>query len=376
MATEKRRSERKKVSLYKELQHRIRQFSAIHKVNKVILSTLKIDQVLEMITKRACQIMEADVCSLRLLDETGENLELVATYGHSKEYIRRKKTLKLQESLAGLAAIKKKAVAITDVQKDSRYTYPHLAKEAGLRSLLSVPLIVKDKVIGVLNVYTKKQRHFSASEKNLLCLFADQTAIAIENARLFKELHDGYLDTVKTLGAIHDMRDRYATLHSEKVTRYALAIAQEMNLPEEEIEKIRYASYLHDIGKIPIDLDILYKPDKLSKEEWTEIISHPITATNIIGKIGFLKDIVPIILHHHERYNGKGYPSGIKKEEPPLASRILAVADAFQAMTSERAYRPAMSREEAIKELKRCSGTQFDPKVVKAFLKVLKRKGE
>lgn len=362
-----------KLSLYKELQRRIKQLSAIHKVNKVILSTLKIEQVLAMITKRACQIMEADVCSLRLLDVSGENLELVATHGHSQEYIKKKRVLKVEKSLAGLAAIKRKAVAVANVQKDPRYTYPHLAKEAGLKSLLSVPLIIKDKVIGVLNVYTKKQRHFSPSEKELLCLFADQTAIAIENARLFKELHDGYLDTVKALGAIHDLRDRYATLHSEKVTGYALAIAQEMNLAGEEIEKIRYASYLHDIGKIPIDLDILYKPDKLSKEEWIEIRTHPTTASSIIGKIRFLKDIVPLILHHHERYDGKGYPSGIKKEEPPLGSRILAVADAFQAMTSERAYRPALGREEATRELKKCSGTQFDPKVVKVFLKILQK---
>lgn len=178
-----------------------------------------------------------------------------------------------------------------------------------------------------------------------------------------------HLNAIRALARIVDENDSYTKGHCEKVMRYSLVICRRLKMPKHSIDSIKTASLLHDIGKIGIDAGILNKKEKLTKEDWDKIKTHPEMGSKIVSQIGFLNGISIIIRHHHERYDGGGYPDSERKGSAiPLGARILAVADAFDAMTSGRPYRQAMSQEEAIAELKRCSGSQFDPKIVDAFV--------
>jgi HD-GYP domain-containing protein (c-di-GMP phosphodiesterase class II) len=159
--------------------------------------------------------------------------------------------------------------------------------------------------------------------------------------------------------------------HSARVTQYAVAIAESMDLPLEEVEELRLAGILHDLGKIGVPDSILNKPGRLSDEEYSAIKMHPVLSMRIIEPLPHLGNIIPIIYHHHERYDGNGYMDGKSGNGIPLGARIIAVADSYEAMTSDRPYRKALSREEAVAEIARCSGTQFDPEVVKHFLALL-----
>ena len=205
----------------------------------------------------------------------------------------------------------------------------------------------------------------------LLSMFASQATIAIENAKLYEQAKNGYFNTIKTLSNIIDAKDSHTFGHSERVMQQSVAIASELKLSEEQKEKLKYASLLHDIGKIGIDVGLLRKPSKLNEEEWRTMILHPVLGSGIIEQIDFLKDLAPIILRHHERYDGKGYPGKLKREKIPLEARILAITDAYECMVSDRPYRKALSLQKAKQELLKNSGTQFDPQIVKAFLRVI-----
>lgn len=197
-----------------------------------------------------------------------------------------------------------------------------------------------------------------------------------ETLMLNKGLQALYIGTMGALVGTIEVKDRYTKGHSDRVTNYAVGIANELNLSQNDLEFIRYACELHDIGKIGIRDYILTKSERLTKEEWDEIKLHPTTGADILKPLEFLDKGIPFIRHHHERYDGNGYPHGLKREDIPLGARIIAVADAFDAMTSDRPYRKTKSVEEAIGELKKHAGIQFDPEVVEAFLNVLEREIE
>jgi len=188
---------------------------------------------------------------------------------------------------------------------------------------------------------------------------------------LYEELETTYLRTIKALAQAIDARDHYTHSHSQNVTKYAVMIAQEMKLPAKEIDRIKQASELHDLGKIGIHDYVLTKPGKLTPQEWEEVRLHSLKGAEILEPLKFLGESVKLIQQHHERYDGEGYPYCLKGESIHLGARIMAVADAFDAMISERPYRQKpLIKQEAIEEVKKNSGTQFDPQVVKAFLKI------
>lgn len=363
----KKKVKKHAAELYREQVDRITALSALYEVSKATLATFRLGAALELITEKAARIMRVDICSIRLL-VARRSLVLEASYGYSEKDKRVKRVLKMGESIAGLALQRREPVYCEDVRSDPRYTFSPLAKKEGLRSLLCVPLVDRDLPLGVLSVYTKRIHHFSLNERKVLTIFASQVAIALVNARFVEQLRQGYLEA---LTSILEDKDIYTRGHSEVVMEYSTAMARELDLPEKAKTIIHYAGLLHDIGKIGINSDILHKPDKLSTKEWDVVKTHPKLGADIVERIDILYDLVPIILYHHERFDGKGYPSSLKELEIPIGARIIAVADSFQAMTSRRPYRPAMSREEAKAELVRNSGTQFDPRVVKVFLKIL-----
>ena len=219
--------------------------------------------------------------------------------------------------------------------------------------------------------YDRERDELESEDLNLVAAIAGQAAIAMENASLYEDLEMSYFSTVKALARAIEVKDPFTYGHSERVTQYAIAIASEMELGEWEIRNIKYAAALHDIGKLGVARSILNKPGTLSEEEFLHVKSHPQMGDSIIEPVSFLREPREIILHHHERYDGKGYPDGLKGEEIPLGARILAVADSFEAMMSDRPYRSALDLDEAIKELRDNIGTQFDPSVVKVFIESL-----
>ncbi|MBE3092005.1 MAG: HD-GYP domain-containing protein [Candidatus Atribacteria bacterium] len=209
-----------------------------------------------------------------------------------------------------------------------------------------------------------------------IILFFFPLILARRSFELYTKMRKVYLETIRALAAAIDAKDPYTKGHSERVSETSIALAQELNLSDRDIENIEYTALLHDIGKIGIADSILGKKDSLTSQEFDKIKEHTIMGANIIEPVDFLKNSYWAIYHHHERYNGKGYPDGIKSEDIPILARIIAVADAFDAMGSDRPYRKKLNKDKILKELKDQSGKQFDPKVVKALISVLDKERE
>jgi len=202
-------------------------------------------------------------------------------------------------------------------------------------------------------------------------LFFGPLLLARYSFRLYIEMRNLYLSTIQALNKTVEAKDPYTSGHANRVCDYAVELAKAIELPFTSIENIRTAAILHDIGKIGINDNILNKATKLTAEEYQEIMRHPSIGADIICKVDFLKDITVIVKHHHERYDGNGYPDGLSQDEIPIEASVLMIADSYDAMTSDRPYRKALTREEAIEELRRNSGTQFNPELVKKFISII-----
>ncbi len=235
--------------------------------------------------------------------------------------------------------------------------------------LLILPLITGGEVFGILGVTNKvASTKFSEDEVYLAITFAKKVSLRIENNTLYEIFYTTLINTLKSLVISIEARDPYTKHHSERVTRYALEICEVMGLSNAEKETIQFGGYLHDIGKIGVRDTVLLKPSRLTEEEMKEIKRHPVIGESIVRPLKMFNTERDLILLHHERVDGRGYPTGATGGEIPLLVKILTVADTYDAMTSTRPYRPALSHQTAVEELLRCSGTQFDPEVVKAFL--------
>ena len=209
-----------------------------------------------------------------------------------------------------------------------------------------------------------------------ILLFFLPLLLARRSFELYTKMRRVYLDTIRALAAAIDAKDPYTKGHSERVAEMSIALAQELNLSDRDIENIEYTALLHDIGKIGIADSILGKKGSLTSQEFDKIKEHTIMGAKIIEPVDFLKNSYRAIYHHHEKYNGEGYPDGIKSEDIPILARIIAVADAYDAMSSDRPYRKKLDKDKILKELKEQSGKQFDPKVVKVLISVIDRERE
>jgi len=269
-----------------------------------------------------------------------------------------------------------KAVLVSDTQRDAVFSRIAQAKP---HSIICAPLILKGEKIGAVTLIDKlitgqpQQFNFDEEDLKLFLILTQQTAISLENLRLFEEVNDLFLNSIKALAETIDAKDPYTHGHSQRVTAYALAICNEMGFCEEAKKDIMISAILHDIGKIGIKDVVLSKPARLTQEEKELFDQHPDIGSKIMKPINQLENIIPSIRHHHEAYDGTGYPDKLKGEHIPMAARIIAVADTFDAMTSNRPYRKAMPTEIARKEINKLSGKQFDPKVVDAFNKAYEK---
>jgi HD-GYP domain-containing protein (c-di-GMP phosphodiesterase class II) len=265
--------------------------------------------------------------------------------------------------------VEKKTIITSRIEKRILRRLSSLCKSR----LLAIPLICED-IMGILVLKRKNNDNaFTVHDQEMLMAIIEQALVGIKNLQLYEEQEKIVLGSIKSLVTLLDTRVPQAYTHSPYFSRLVCAIGHQMHLDEKQIESLKYASLLHDTGKIDIPSEILTKTTKLTVKEFNIIKRHPLKGAQILQPLQILKPTIPIILHHHEKYNGSGYPSRLKKGQIPQGARIMAVADAFEAMVYGRPYRERMDIASAIKEIKKKSGTQFDPKVVEAFLKVVKK---
>ena len=329
-----------------DLDKKVIELSILNEVGRAISSILDLDQLLNMIVKWATEEMGARQGAI-LLHNMADEMEVRAVHN-------------LDPQLIGKVSEKLDYEKILSGEQD------------GFLPAITVPFRRKGITSGVINIGAKESRRsFTTDDLNLLSTLANQAAIAIENATLYETIQQGYFDTIQALTLAIEAKDLYTRGHSARVTKYALAIAEKANFSSEHLERLRYAGILHDIGKIGIKEAILRKKGKLSEEEYNVMKKHPTIGESIVEPIVFLAPLKQIIRSHHERIDGNGYPDGIKGNAICLEARILAVADAYDAMTTNRPYREQMAMEQAIAELKRNSGTQFDPWLVEVFIEWL-----
>ncbi|NOX97979.1 MAG: response regulator [Nitrospirae bacterium] len=317
------------------------------------------------------QLLTADSGSIMLVDNKRISIEV--TKGLDNETI--KTVLKKTEREIIDRVVKEKNPLLLVNEFSRKMRFSRFGGQEEIKSSLYVPLKIEDKVIGVLNLNrTTLGGNFTEDDLQLATALTNQVAIIIENSRLQKDREEVVLEAIMSLAEAVDANDHYTHAHSEKVMKYALLIAEEMDLSEKEKSNIKQAALLHDIGKIGINNSILNKAGKLTPKEWKEIKMHPLIGRDILKPLRMLEDILLTVYHHHERYDGRGYLDKLKGKQIPIGARILALADTFDAMSSARPYRNACPLPEIIAEIKKGAKTQFDPEVVKAFLSILNTK--
>jgi len=364
-----------RAELISTLDSRIKQLSTLNEVGALLISSLDHDLVRHRAMEAITRLMRAETGSLLLLDrETGELYFEVAL----GEKGRRLKQVRLAagEGIAGWVAGNNKPVIIHDVTRDPRFS-GSVDKKSKFRTknMVCVPVVVKGQVIGVLQAINRTEGSFTPEDLRLFQLFSNQAAVALDNARLYEEIKEAFYATSSALAEAIEKRDPYTGGHTKRVLGYCMAIATQMRVSEEEMEVLRLSAVLHDVGKIGVEDKVLRKEGPFETDEAASMRMHPQFGEEILKHIPHLKEIMPGMLHHHERVDGLGYPAGLRDEEIPLAARIIAVADTYDAMTTTRPYRKGRPAEDAVREITRCAGRQFDRNVVKAFMRAF-RKGE
>lgn len=331
-------------------------------------------KLIQRIMEVAKEHVHAESCSLYFVNDETKELYFGVALGEKGALIKELR-FKIDDSfIAGWVATYKKTLNIKDVNKDKRFKNRNVAKNFGLneKSFLTMPVIFDGKLVAVLQMINKQNGgHFSkADEETMRMLIETQIAPNLEKAKVYSYMQDLFNDSIQTIANAIDVRDEYTQGHCMRVAEYSTMIGKELGLDGEELVSLRYSAVLHDVGKIGIRDSILNSKQKLTDEEFEEMKSHVIKGTKILEQIGKTNpDIVYGVRYHHERYDGNGYCEGLSGEDIPLFARIIAVADTFDAMTSDRPYRKAFPQETAVEELIRCAGTQYDKKIVDAFVR-------
>ncbi|HPM43255.1 MAG TPA: HD domain-containing protein [Candidatus Omnitrophota bacterium] len=341
-------------------------------VSRAISSSLDLEEVVGMILRESMKALRADNASLFLIDESLGHLVLVKARGFSADEIGNIKLLGSWEVINNELVTKKRCIIANDVHRNKSFRSQHLPfshERLPIKSFLAVPLVKDRAIIGALIVGNRYRpgHKFNRDDEKLLVALSNHVAIALQNAQFYQRLNDLFISTVKALVRAMEAKDYYTRGHSERVMKYSLAIGKEMNLPDEELENLRLASLLHDVGKIGVRENILLKAGRLTLRQREAIEKHSQIGKDIVETIIDSEKIIPGIVEHHEHYDGSGYPNHLKGKAISLQGRIIALADTYDALTTERPYKKGYEAESVYKDIVDSASIHFDPKVVEAF---------
>lgn len=344
---------------------------SLSEVAQQIATSLEIEEVLQRILHVALQQSGADKVSIMLVDHSTSppRLRLVAAEGLSPDLLSTE--VSIGEGIAGQVVLTGLPLLI-NAQTIQQFP-PHTLHYQGAGSALCLPLKVGKRVVGVLNL-TKltSERPFSESDIRLYLILAAQAALAVENAQLHQKVREGYLAALASFCKYAENLMPYRQGHSMRVGIYAKRLAEVIGMEKQEAEQLRIAALMQDIGLLLVPKEVLNKPGKLTEEEWQLVRQHPLWSLELVDPPAILTETIKFaVKHHHERFDGRGYPEGLKGEDIPLSARLLAVADTFDALCSERPHRPAYSLENALKKIREVTGSQLDPNLTEAFFQVV-----
>ena len=346
----------------------------LSRIGTAIVSYEGIDNILNMVIENMVGALEAQMGSLMLVDGEKQELYVKTTWSRNGEVTDPAYRIKLGEGIAGWVA--KEGRPMRSAGKPLALGFA-AQESAGDSAVLCVPLKLREHPIGIVAVLRHNAGHtFTEDDESLVTNIGSQMAVAIENYRLNLDVERTYVETIMALALAVEAKDPYSAGHSKRVGFYATQIGEVMGLDAEALRTVNDAGVLHDIGKIGIKDDILLKPSPLTSDEEKIMQQHPIIGEAIVKPVRSLQRVVALVRHHHEKYDGTGYPAGLKGDQIPLGARILSVADTYDSMVTDRPYRKRLPIETAKAELRKHAGQQHDPVVVDAFLRVLVEKEE
>jgi HD-GYP domain-containing protein (c-di-GMP phosphodiesterase class II) len=361
-----------------KMERQVQQLSILRSIDLAIASGLDLNLLLSMLLDRVLALMHVDAATVLLLNSKTNLLEFVAGKGfHSNilQYTR----LKMGEGCAGRVALEREMIHIPDLTKDRmEFDRSPLFVQENFVTYWGVPLMAKGRVLGVLEMFHRSPHRPDKDLQNFLVMVAGQAAIAIDSAVMFSELQRSNVElslaydaTIEGLSRALDLRDKETKEHTFRVTDITIKLATRLGIKQSDLIHIRRGAILHDIGKVAIPDQILFKPGPLAQEEWAIMRRHPDIAVELLSPVSYLEPALEIPHWHHEKWDGSGYPDGLSQEDIPFAARLFAVADVYDALTSNRPYRSAWSKWDALEYIETNAGTHFDPRVVPDFLDLI-----
>jgi putative nucleotidyltransferase with HDIG domain len=361
-----------------KMKRQMQQLSILRSIDLAIASGLDLNVLLSMLLDRVIALMHVDAATVLLLNPKSNLLEFAAGKGFRSNILQYTR-LKLGEGGAGRVALERQMLNIPDLRVDKmEFDRSPLFLQENFVTYSGVPLMAKGRVLGVLEMFHRSPLKWDADLRNFLIMVAGQAAIAIDSAKMFSELQRSNIElslaydaTIEGLSRALDLRDKETKEHTSRVTNITVKLAARLGVEQSDLIHVRRGAILHDIGKVAIPDQILFKPGPLAKEEWEIMRRHPDIAVELLSPVSYLEPALEIPHWHHEKWNGTGYPDGLHREDIPFSARLFALADVYDALTSKRPYRAAWSKQDAIQYIEREAGEHFDPKIVPEFLDLL-----
>jgi putative nucleotidyltransferase with HDIG domain len=333
-----------------------------------ILTNADIESILERLALALDPLVRVDGLSVKISGFAEELLLLRSPEGFKREVVYASRVLD-EKGFAGKVFAEGRPLVIDDIAAEIS-SFPGYVRREGFKSMVGAPLTYHKRRIGMLSIFMRQASRVSDSLFPIVSLVADVAAAIVENSQLVHRIEKNYFSTVEALAAAIEAKDPYTRGHSKRVTQYAIVLAERFGVSHAKMKDLQYGAMLHDIGKIGVRGQILNKRGRLTPEEFKIIKRHPIIGERIIDSVDFLQGAKPVVRSHHERFGGTGYPDGLRDEEIPFLARIVAVVDFYDALTSERPYRPAFSAEQTRLFIKEGIGRDFDPQLATEFLKL------